>query len=130
MSSIKASKVKDIEFGEFYKKFFESTEWPFKSLLVSKNLTDLSFTDLALLVTTDGDLYGINRDNGKINWVLRGLNFVIKSERDLAKIDNQFDYKQHISNNVDFLWFLEPVGDGSIYAFDFRIGVYVCFFNY
>ncbi|KTW32029.1 bifunctional endoribonuclease/protein kinase IRE1 [Pneumocystis jirovecii RU7] len=129
MSSIKASKVKDIEFGEFYKKFFESTEWPFKSLLVSKNLTDLSFTDLALLVTTDGDLYGINRDNGKINWVLRGLNFVIKSERDLAKIDNQFDYKQHISNNVDFLWFLEPVGDGSIYAFDFRIGVYKLPFN-
>ncbi|KAG5520068.1 hypothetical protein PMAC_001144 [Pneumocystis sp. 'macacae'] len=125
MSTVKTSNVKDIKFGEFYERLIESTEWPLKSLLISSDLNDLSLTDLVLLVTTDGDLYCINRDNGKINWVLRGLNSLMRSERDLAKMDNQFDHKQYISNNVDFLWFLEPVDDGSIYAFDFRIGIYV-----
>ncbi|QSL64078.1 hypothetical protein MERGE_000233 [Pneumocystis wakefieldiae] len=116
----------DIVYEDFYKKFFNSIEWPSKSHLISKDLNGLSFTDLALLVTTDGDLYGINRDNGDINWIIKGLNSIMKFERNLVKIDNlSEDYIQRISNNVDFFWFLEPAGDGSIYIFDFRIGIHL-----
>lgn len=126
----KTSKVTDIKYVDFYQKFFNPIEFPLKLHLMSKNLNGLSFTDLALLVTTDGDLYGINRDNGKINWVLRGLNSVIKSGRNLSKANNLFeDNKQYISNNVDFFWFLEPAGDGSIYLFDFRTGLHKLPFN-
>ncbi|KTW30630.1 hypothetical protein T552_00346 [Pneumocystis carinii B80] len=120
----------DIIYEDFYNKFFNSIEWPFKSHSISKDLNDLSFTDLALLVTTDGDLYGINRDDGEINWIIKGLNSIMKSERNLAEKDNlSEDYIQRISNNVDFFWFLEPSGDGSIYVFDFRIGIHKFPFN-
>ncbi|KAG4305306.1 hypothetical protein PORY_001476 [Pneumocystis oryctolagi] len=129
MSTVKTSKAKDIEFVEFYNEFFNSIGWPPKSLKSFNTESDLSLTDLVLLITADGDLYGVNRDNGKINWVLRGLNFVTKSGRDMTKMDNQSNYKQHILSNVDFFWFLEPVDDGSIYVFDFRIGVYKLAFN-
>ncbi|KAG5440275.1 hypothetical protein PCANB_001845 [Pneumocystis canis] len=128
--TIRTSKITDVESVDFYQEFFDFVGWSLKPFSISKDINDLSLTNFALVVTADGDLYGINRNSGKIKWILRGLNSVMKSKRDLVKMDNQFKgYKQYISNNVDFFWFLEPVDDGSIYVFDFRIGFYKLPFN-